>query len=83
MGRSKKPETLDKLAVERDRSQKELRDWEDRSKILKHQQSEHTRRERTNRLCTRDGMLESFLEKPEQLPKVKQALREMLGSGTS
>lgn len=98
MGRRKKPETLEELAAERDRSEKELHYWENQEKILKHQISELTRKERTNRLCIRAGMLESFLEKPEQLtndqvmellkvafrqPEVKQTLREMLNCDTS
>ena len=98
MGRKKKPETLEELAAERDRSEKELNYWENQEKILKHRVSELTRKERTNRLCIRAGMLESFLEKPEQLtndqvmellkvafrqPEVKQLLREMLNCDTS
>lgn len=98
MGRRKKPETLEELAAERDRSEKELQYWENQEKILKHRVSELTRKERTNRLCIRAGMLESFLEKPEQLtndqvmellkiafrqPEVKQVLREMLNCDTS
>lgn len=96
--RRKKPETLEELAAERNRSEKELHYWENQEKILKHRVSELTRKERTNRLCIRAGMLESFLEKPEQLtndqvmellkvafrqPEVKQALREMLNCDTS
>ena len=98
MGRKKKPETLEELAAERDRSEKELHYGENQEKILKHRVSELTRKERTNRLCIRAGMLESFLEKPEQLtndqvmellkvafrqPEVKQLLREMLNCDTS
>ena len=67
----------------------------DKEKILRHQISSLTRKERTNRLCTRAGMLESFLEQPEQLTndqvmellkvafrqlEVIQTLREMLES---
>ncbi len=98
MSRRKKPETLEELAAEKDHSEKELRYWTDREKILRHQESQLTRKERTNRLCTRAGMLESFLEHPAQLtneqvmdllkvafrqPEVKQRLREMLDSDTS
>lgn len=101
MSRRKKPETpetLEKMAAERDRSEKELRYWEHKEKILRHQQSELNRKERTNRLCIRAGMLESFLEQPEKLtndqvmellkitfrqPEVKEALREMLSGEAS
>ena len=95
MARRKKPETLEELTAEMERSEKQLHYWEDQEKILKHRISELTRRERTNRLCIRAGMLESFLEKPDQLtndqvmellkvafrqPEVIQTLREMLKS---
>ena len=95
MPRKKKPETLEELTAEMDLSEKQLRYWEDKEKILRHQISYLTRKERTNRLCTRAGMLESFLEQPEQLtndqvmeilkvafrqPEVIQTLRKMLES---
>ena len=95
MTRRKKPETLNELMAEMERSEKQLHYWEDQEKMLRHRISELTRRERTNRLCIRAGMLESFLEKPEQLtndqvmellkvafrqPEVIQTLREMLKS---
>lgn len=97
MTKRKKPETLEELTTEMERSEKQLHYWEDQEKILRHQISELTRRERTNRLCIRAGMLESFLQKPEQLtndqvmdllkvafrqPEVIQTLREMLESET-
>lgn len=95
MARRKKPGTLNELMAEMERSEKQLHYWEDQEKILRHRVSELTRKERTNRLCIRAGMLESFLEKPEQLtndqvmellkvafrqPEVMQTLREMLKS---
>ncbi|NSG87734.1 DUF3847 domain-containing protein, partial [Blautia faecis] len=36
-------------------------------KALQHQLKQLTRTERTHRLCTRGGMLESFLQEPELL----------------
>ena len=95
MAKRRKPETLEELTAEMERSEKQLHYWEDQEKILRHRVSELTRRERTNRLCIRAGMLESFLEKPEQLtndqvmellkvafrqPEVIQTLRKMLKS---
>lgn len=95
MAKRRKPETLEELTAEMKRSEKQLHYWEDQEKILRHRVSELTRRERTNRLCIRAGMLESFLEKPEQLtnnqvmellkvafrqPEVMQTLRKMLES---
>ncbi|MDO4976508.1 MAG: DUF3847 domain-containing protein [Eubacteriales bacterium] len=61
------PDTLEGLDAERKEAEKKVRYWENREKILKHQQTQLTRKERTNRLCIRAGMLESFLKKPEQL----------------
>lgn len=63
----KMPDTLEGLDAERKEAEKKVRYWENQEKILKHQQSQLTRKERTNRLCIRAGMLESFLKKPEQL----------------
>ena len=95
MAKRKKPKTLEELTAEIERSEKQLHYWQDQEKILRHRVSELTRRERTNRLCIRAGMLESFLEKPEQLsndqvmgllkvafrqPEVMQTLRKMLES---
>ena len=95
MTRRKKPETLNELMAEMERSEKQLHYWEDQEKMLRHRISELTRRERTTRLCIRAGMLESFLEKPDQLtndqvmellkvafrqPEVMKTLREMLES---
>ena len=95
MSKRKKPGTLEELTAEMEQSEKQLHYWQDQEKILRHRVSELTRRERTNRLCIRAGMLESFLEKPEQLtndqvmellkvafrqPEVIQTLREMLKS---
>lgn len=97
MSKRKTPQTLEDLTAEMERSEKQLHYWEDQEKILRHRVSELTRRERTNRLCIRAGMLESFLEKPEQLtndqvmellkvafrqPEVIQTLKEMLESET-
>ena len=87
--------SLEELSEEMERSEKRLHYWEDQEKILRHRVSELTRRERTNRLCIRAGMLESFWEKPEQLrndqvmellkvafrqPEVIQTLKEILKS---
>ena len=44
-----------------------LRRAQHEEKILEHQMKQLTRKERTHRLCTRGGMLESFLQEPERL----------------
>lgn len=67
MARRKEPETLEEISAELEKSEKTLRYWKDREKILKRQVEQLTRKERTHRLCTRGGMLEAFLLKPEKL----------------
>ena len=98
MGRRKKPETLDELQTEVERAEKELHYLENRKKIQEKQAKELTRKARTRRLCTRAGMLESFLERPEDLTddqvmellriafrdqKVRSRLEEMLQENSS
>lgn len=82
-----------KLRKSMEKAERELRYTEDHQKMIARQISELTRRERTNRLCTRAGMLESFLRHPEALsndqvmellraafrqPAVQQLLEQML-----
>ena len=82
-----------KLRESMERAERELRYTEDHQKMIARKISELTRRERTNRLCTRAGMLESFLRRPEALsndqvmdllktafrqPPVRQLLAQML-----
>ena len=49
------------------KSEKKLRKAINDEKALQHQLKQLTRKERTHRLCTRGGMLESFLQEPERL----------------
>lgn len=56
-----------KLRESVEKAERELRYTEDHQKMIARKISELTRRERTNRLCTRAGMLESFLRHPEAL----------------
>ena len=60
-------EKLKKLKHEQYVAEQKLRSCQHREKILKHQMSELNRRERVHRLCTRAGMLESFLVCPGEL----------------
>lgn len=63
------PETskLEKLNWELEKSEKKLRKAINDEKALQYQLKQLTRKERTHRLCTRGGMLESFLQEPERL----------------
>ena len=58
---------LEKLNRELEKSEKKLRKAIHDEKALQHQLKQLTRKERTHRLCTRGGMLESFLQEPERL----------------
>ena len=70
---------------------------EDQLKAMERQARDLTRRQRTKRLCTRGGMLEHFLNRPELLtddqvmelltiafrePRVNAALNAMLAEAT-
>ena len=60
-------EKLKKLNQQLAKSEARLRRAQHEEKILEHQMKQLTRKERTHRLCTRGGMLESFLQEPERL----------------
>ena len=55
------------LRSEKAKAEQKLRYYQHREKILERQMSELNRRERVHRLCTRAGMLESFLVCPGEL----------------
>ena len=58
---------LKNLRSEKAKAEQKLRSCQHREKILERQMSELNRRERVHRLCTRAGMLESFLVCPGEL----------------
>ncbi len=58
---------LEKLNRQIAKGEARLRRAQHEEKILEHQVKQLTRKERTHRLCTRGGMLESFLQEPERL----------------
>ena len=92
--------TLPELYAKRDKNQKYFAKFFQRQRALgdkiktdEKPMDSYTRRERTHRLCTRAGMLESFLRDPEALSNdqvmallriafrqepVKEALKKML-----
>ena len=55
------------LRSEKAKAEQQLRYYKHREKILERRMSELNRRERVHRLCTRAGMLESFLVCPGEL----------------
>ena len=64
---------LERLNREMEKSEKKLRKAINDEKALQHQLKQLTRKERTHRLCTRGGMLESFLQEatPNAIPVLK------------
>ena len=60
-------EKLDKLRRERDKAERHLRKAANDEKALAHEMARLTRAERTHRLCTRGGMLETFIREPSLL----------------
>mgnify|MGYP003174630559 CR=1 FL=1 len=55
------------LRNEKAKAEQKLRSCQHREKILERQMSKLNRRERVHRLCTRAGMLETFLKEPTVL----------------
>lgn len=58
---------LEHLNMKIEKYEKQLHKAENDEKALRHKRMQLTRSERTHRLCTRGGMLESFLQEPGQL----------------
>lgn len=94
MPKKRKPDSLEALQAEIDKAERKKKYYEQQEKILSRKViPQLTRKERTKRLCTRAGMLESFLVHPELMTndqvmdllriafrqkEVKDALAEML-----
>ena len=66
-GSSFEVEEIEALYAAKEETENELRKAKQKEKILQNQISKLTRNARTHRLCTRAGMLESFLPNPELL----------------
>lgn len=60
-------EKLEKLNRQKTAAEKKLIAAQHREKQLEHERKHLTRSERTHRLCTRAGMLETFLKEPTVL----------------
>ncbi len=98
MPKKNNPDSLKSLQAELEKAEQRKKYYEQQEKILRQKVIPRlTRAERTNRLCTRAGMLESFLIHPELLSndqvmdllkiafrqkEVNEALNEMLKSVT-
>ncbi len=57
----------EKLREEREKNQRKLRKALNDEKAIAHELAYLTRNERTHRLCTRGGMLETFIREPSLL----------------
>lgn len=98
MPKKKNVESLEALQTELEKAEQKKKYYEQQEKILRRKViPKLARAERTNRLCTRAGMLESFLVHPELLSndqvmellkvafrqkEVNEALNEMLKTVT-
>ena len=94
MGKKQNHNTLELLEAEKEKTEKKIRYYERQQKVIeKGLLPQLTRKARTNRLCTRAGMLESFIPNPELLTndqimdllkiafrqkEVQEALQEMV-----
>ena len=67
------------LRSEKAKAEQQLRYYKHREKILEHQIPELTRKARVHRLCTRAGMLESFLIAPEELTNDQVIFEKQIG----
>ena len=89
--------TYEQLEMELAECARGIKASEDQLKIMERQARDLSRRQRTKRLCTRGGMLERFLDKPELLtddqvmelltiafrePRVNASLNAMLAAAT-
>ena len=54
-------EKLDRMKAQKEKAEQKLRCYQHQEKKLERRMPELTRKARTHRLCTRGGMLESFL----------------------
>ena len=64
---STKVSNKEKLLAKQDRLREDKQRVESRIRAIQNQIKEEDRRARTHRLCTRGGMLESFLPDPENI----------------
>ena len=60
-------EKLDHMKDQKEKAEQKLRYYQHQEKMLEHRIPELTSKARTHRLCTRGGMLESFLICPGEL----------------
>ena len=66
MTKKKTPQTIEECNAELERTQKKIRQYENRSKMLDRRLAIEKRKERNHRLCSRGGFIESIVDKDAQ-----------------
>lgn len=61
MTKKKTPQTIEECNAEPERTQKKIRQYENRSKMLDRRLAIEKRKERNHRLCSRGGFIESIV----------------------
>ena len=61
MTKKKTPQTIEECNAELERTQKKIRQYENRSKMLDRRLAIEKRKERNHRLCSRGGFIESIV----------------------
>lgn len=76
MTKRKTPQTIEECNAEMERTQKKIRQYENRSKMLDRKLAIEKRKERNHRLCSRSGYLESLV--PALVDMSEQEARDFL-----
>ena len=68
MTKKKMPQTIEECNAELERTQKKIRQFENREKIIKQKLSFEERKARNHRLCKRGGFMESLVPELIAMP---------------
>ncbi len=76
MTKKKLPTTIEECNAEMERTQKQIRQYENRGKMLDRKIAIEKRKERNHRLCSRGGYLESLV--PELITMTEEEARDYI-----
>ncbi len=76
MPKKKLPQTIEECNAELERTQKKIRQYENRSKMLDRRLAIEKRKERNHRLCSRGGFIESIV--PELITMTDDQRRRVI-----
>ena len=76
MTKKKTPQTIEECNAELERTQKKIRQYENRSKMLDRRLAIEKRKERNHRLCSRGGFIESIV--PELIAMTDEEAKDYL-----